>query len=232
MAIKNDQTGDEVRLRHSSKPSPKDATVSDAPTLEERLLLLWDDLPHWRRDNAFIRSGYRPSKASYLHSFLSLSHLHNESVNIWSHLLGSAAALSGAIYLWAVVHPRYESASESDILVFACFFGGAIVCLGMSATYHALTSHSEKVSRWGNKLDYTGIVLLIVGSYVPTMYYGFFCHPNLMAFYLYLVRGSIGRPDDSMLINIPTRSRSLVSGVASSHGWTDFDPLSGDLTER
>lgn len=190
MAVQNNQPrGDagEVRSRRTAKPSPTPDATTESPTLEEKLLLLWDDLPHWRRDNAYITSGYRPSKPSYAHSLLSLSHLHNESVNIWSHLLGSVAALAGALYLYAVVHPRYDSASESDILVFACFFGGAVVCLGMSATYHALTSHSEEVSRWGNKLDYTGIVLLIVGSYVPTLYYGFFCHPNLMAVYLYIV---------------------------------------------
>lgn len=192
MAIQNNQSGGDgnnVRSRHLSKPSPvSDAVNAESHTLKEELLLLWDDLPHWRRDNAYIQSGYRPSQASYLHSFLSLGYLHNESVNIWSHLLGSVAALAGATYLYAVVHPRYKSASESDILVFGCFFGGAIVCLGMSATYHALTSHSYEVSRWGNKLDYTGIVLLIVGSYVPTLYYGFFCHPHLMSFYVYVVR--------------------------------------------
>lgn len=74
------------------------------------------------------------------------------------------------------------------MLVFACFFGGAILCLGMSATYHALCNHSQAVAKWGNKLDYTGIVALIVGSYVPALYYGFFCRPTLLTFYLSLVR--------------------------------------------
>ena len=184
----NDHVGG-VRQRYPSKASPaSEAThAGSTVTLEEKLLLLWDDLPHWRRDNAYITSGYRPSKASYFHSLLSLGHLHNESVNIWSHLLGSLSALAGSVYLYTIVHPRYDSASDYDVLAFACFFGGAVLCLGMSATYHALTSHSEAVSRWGNKLDYSGIVLLIVGSYVPTLYYGFFCHPKLMELYLSVV---------------------------------------------
>jgi adiponectin receptor len=167
---------------------PSGTTSSSAvKTIEERLLLLWDDLPHWRRDNAYITSGYRHMKPSYLHSVLSLTHLHNESVNIWSHLLGAVTALAASLYLYLLIHPRYDSASANDVIVFGCFFGGAFLCLGMSATFHALLSHSEHAARWGNKLDYTGIVLLIVGSYVPALYYGFFCKPQLLTFYLCLV---------------------------------------------
>lgn len=179
------------RRRRSSASSAADALRTSARHVESEvagaLLLLWDDLPAWRRDNAYILTGYRRSTASFADCLSSLGYLHNETVNIYSHLLGAAAFLSGAALCLAVVAPRYASASASDVLVFACFFGGAVLCLGMSATYHAVLSHSEGVSRWGNKLDYSGIVFLIVGSYVPALYYGFFCVPELMTFYLGLV---------------------------------------------
>ncbi|OLN97193.1 ADIPOR-like receptor SPBC12C2.09c [Colletotrichum chlorophyti] len=152
--------------------------------VEHALLILWDDLPTWRRDNAYIISGYRPDSNSYLASFRSLSYLHNESVNIWSHLLGALAFLVGGAFLYAVIAPRYDTASSADLVVFTCFFAGAVACLGMSATYHAISNHSPAVAKWGNKLDYSGIVFLIVGSYVPAMYYGFFCHQRLMTLYL------------------------------------------------
>ncbi|KAK8920188.1 uncharacterized protein G6M90_00g069570 [Metarhizium brunneum] len=173
------------------RPSTTESILTTLQTLEKKaeskLLLLWDDLPPWRRDNAFIHSGYRQIRASYAHSFQSLFYLHNESVNIWTHLLGALAAIISSFYVYYVVHPRYEAATSSDVLVFSCFFGGAILCLGMSATFHALVDHSEAVAKWGNKLDYTGIVALIVGSYVPALYYGFFCSPALMSGYLYLI---------------------------------------------
>lgn len=176
------------------RPSTTESILTTLQTLEKKaeskLLLLWDDLPAWRRDNAFIRSGYRQIRASYSHSFQSLFYLHNESVNIWSHLLGALAAVASSAYVYYVIHPRYDSATTSDVFVFSCFFGGAILCLGMSATFHALVDHSQAVAKWGNKLDYTGIVALIVGSYVPALYYGFFCKPALMSSYLYLVRES------------------------------------------
>ncbi|KYK54461.1 hemolysin-iii channel protein [Drechmeria coniospora] len=192
MSPPNEQA-DRLRQRHrrQSSSSSKDALIAAVKTLEHKaertLLLLWDDLPAWRRDNAFIHSGYRQIRASYSHAFRSLFYLHNESVNIWSHLVGALLAMTSATYLYYEIQPRYASASSSDVLVFSCFFGGAVLCLGMSATYHAIQDHSPSVARWGNKLDYTGIVALIVGSYVPAMYYGFFCKPTLLTVYLGLV---------------------------------------------
>ncbi|KAL2177092.1 hemolysin-III related-domain-containing protein [Thermothelomyces heterothallicus CBS 202.75] len=158
-------------------------------TARRLLLLHWDDLPPWRRDNPSIRSGYRPTSSSFLASLYSLLYLHNESVNIWTHLLGAAAVAVGAAWAYGflleeVIAPRYATASSADALVFACFFAGAFCCLGMSATYHTLSNHSEEVAKWGNKLDYTGIVFLIVGSYVPALWYGFFCRAEWLTFYL------------------------------------------------
>lgn len=178
--------------RHRRRRSSVSETLAQAVhavehKLEETLLILWDDLPAWRRDNHFIRSGYRATRTSYAHSLRSLFYLHNESVNIWSHLAPAILSVLGALYLYWVVRPRYESAGEADVVVFGCFLTGAVVCLGMSATYHAVVDHSEDVAKWGNKLDYTGIVALIVGSFVPALYYGLYCQPKLMTMYLVMV---------------------------------------------
>ncbi|KAI0101605.1 hemolysin-III channel protein Izh2 [Nemania sp. FL0031] len=175
------------RRRSSSTVSAlADAALATEQKVSSALLLLWDELPHWRRDNGFILSGYRPASNSYLSSFLSAFSVHNESVNIWTHALGSLVLVPLAVlYLYAEIAPRYPSAGAADGLVFACFFCGAALCLGMSATFHALSNHSEAVAKWGNKLDYSGIVCLIVGSYVPALYYGLFCKPVLMSVYLY-----------------------------------------------
>lgn len=40
-------------------------------------------------DNEFIRSGYRINHHSCCRSFKSLFTCHNETVNVWSHLLGA-----------------------------------------------------------------------------------------------------------------------------------------------
>ncbi|KAH6635625.1 hemolysin-III related-domain-containing protein [Chaetomium sp. MPI-SDFR-AT-0129] len=198
-------------------------TANQAATVVAALLH-WDDLPPWRRDNPSILQGYRPTSQSWRGSLRSLGYLHNESVNIWTHLLGAVfvSLLVGSLLLvgvvvgergfgdgfgfrlgsglglgdlgvkveeavWGLVEVGkgyVSTASGADVVVLGCFFGGAFCCLGMSATYHMLCNHSEAVARVGNKLDYTGIVFLIVGSYVPSLWYGFYCRAALLTGYI------------------------------------------------
>lgn len=116
----------------------------------------------------------------------------------------------------AIIAPRYATATWEDWLVFGCFFTGAFLCLGMSATYHAICNHSPDVAKWGNKLDYTGIVCLIMGSYMPAMYYGFYCLPKLLELYLALVSNSKYTPNHRGQIAI-ILPRGMIGGIASNH---------------
>jgi adiponectin receptor len=174
----------ELRQR---RPSVTEVLTDTAKKIEKKveraLTVLWDELPSWQQDNHYIKSGYRPASASFWRSFASLGYLHNESVNIYSHLLGALGFSITALILYSLVKPRYESADLSDILAFGCFFAGAALCLGMSATYHAISNHSPAVARFGNKLDYVGIVCLITGSFIPSVFYGFYCDPHMQEFY-------------------------------------------------
>ena len=120
------------------------------------LTVLWSDLPTWLQDNAHIHSGYRPASNSYRGSLGSLAHLHNESVNIYTHLIGALLALLAGVYAYGTLRPRYEQATQQDVRVFGCFFAGAVACLGISAGYHTVSNHSERVARAGNRLDYLG----------------------------------------------------------------------------
>lgn len=174
------------------KPSSSEGFTGTAKKVEKKienaLTVLWNDLPSWQQDNHFIHSGYRPASASFKKSFTSLGYLHNESVNIYSHLLGAILFFILGVILYTVIKPRYSSAASSDIFAFGCFFAGAALCLSMSATYHAISNHSQHVARFGNKLDYVGIVFLITGSFIPSIFYGFYCQPELQKFYWAMVR--------------------------------------------
>lgn len=156
-------------------------------TIKEVFTVLWSDLPSWLQDNPFIHRGYRPPSHSYLKSVASIGALHNESVNIWTHLFGAlAAALAGCV-LYFSVRPRYHLATQEDVAVFSCYFVGAVVCLGMSAAYHTISNHSEAVAKFGNRLDYVGIIALIWGSFIPSIYYGFSLEPELRKLYWSMV---------------------------------------------
>ena len=53
------------------------------------ILGTYNDLPDYYKDNEYIRKGYLLYCDSIFKALKSLFHLHNESVNIWSHLLGA-----------------------------------------------------------------------------------------------------------------------------------------------
>ncbi|RDW94390.1 HlyIII-domain-containing protein [Coleophoma crateriformis] len=167
----------------SAKEILEDTLGKVEDRIENVLTVLWNDLPSWQQDNHYIHSGYRPASNSFKKSFASLGYLHNESVNIYSHLFGAIIFSVAGIFMFKEIKPRYSSAAPSDIFAFGCFFAGAAACLGMSATYHAISNHSPIVAKFGNKLDYVGIVSLITGSFIPCIFYGFYCHPHLQELY-------------------------------------------------
>ncbi|KAK8192761.1 hypothetical protein M8818_007933 [Zalaria obscura] len=181
-------SGPNLRSRNkSSTAKVTDKTEEIANTVKEQakrtLTVAWSDLPSWQQDNHYIRSGYRPATNSYRKSAASLGYIHNETVNVYTHLIGALAAVLASFFLYGSIKPRYAHATREDVLVFACFFGGATACLGMSATYHLMSNHSERVNNIGNQLDYVGIVALIWGSFIPSIYYGFSGEPGLVDIY-------------------------------------------------
>eukprot|EP00916_Digyalum_oweni_P011164 GHVL01018539.1.p1 GENE.GHVL01018539.1~~GHVL01018539.1.p1 ORF type:complete len:387 (-),score=16.91 GHVL01018539.1:15-1175(-) len=60
----------------------------------------------------------------------------------------------------------------------------AFSCLASSTAFHLFNVHSRKWFLVLLRMDYAGITLLIAGSFVPMVYYGFYCHKYLMLIYL------------------------------------------------
>ena len=172
----------------SSSPTVTSAARLDIPK-PLKTLLHWNHLPQWQRGNNHIHTGYRPASSSVLVSLRSLFYLHNETVNIYTHLLPSLAAIPFSIRLYQGLSSRYATATHTDMIAFGCFFAGAAFCLGMSATYHTISNHSPLVAGIGNAFDYVGIVGLITGSFIPSMYYVFYCHPHLQWAYWGMISG-------------------------------------------
>lgn len=132
----------------------------------------WDELAEWQRDNHYIHNGYVRETNSYKKTAHSLFYIHNETVNIYTHLLPSILLLIACFVAMDRLRPQYPTTDIYDHIVLAVFAFGCVTCLGMSGTYHCLKSHSHKVAVFGNKLDYLGIVILIHCSMVSLIYYG------------------------------------------------------------
>ena len=158
---------------------PQSPIIADDP----RGLKSWDEIPYWQQDNAYILSGYRQATHSFKKCFQSLGYVHNETVNVYSHIVGAAIFLTLPIFTYQVLYLRYPLATLADVVVFSTFFYGVSICFILSATYHIITNHSPKVQKFGNQLDYLGIVILMWGSTIPSVYYGFYCDPRLQKTY-------------------------------------------------
>ena len=67
-------------------------------------------------------------------SLASLANLHNETVNIYSHLLGALLFLALPGWTYWLLSSRYATATAADYVVFSTFFYGVAICFYLSAT--------------------------------------------------------------------------------------------------
>ncbi|KAF2153714.1 mPR-like GPCR protein [Myriangium duriaei CBS 260.36] len=137
-------------------------------------LYSFSDLPPWRKDNAHILSSYRPESGSHLAALPSLFLLHNETCNIWSHLLGLFFfATFGLFFHLHLLPTAYPAHTPGDAVAFLCFFTGTCTCLAASAAYHLFSDVSHQHARVWNGVDYAGIVACVWGSFVACLHFGF-----------------------------------------------------------
>lgn len=149
----------------------------------DRVLLAYDEIPEWYQDNEFIQHGYRSVSNSTHACFASWLYLHNETVNIYSHLVPAVFFLAAEGMFYQYLQVRYPEATLGDHAVFAFFLLTAVICLGLSAMYHTLMNHTLHVSDLWLRLDFVGIIVLTLGDFVSGIYMVFYCEPVLRRIY-------------------------------------------------
>uniref|UniRef100_A0A1A8RBK3 Progestin and adipoQ receptor family member IIIa n=2 Tax=Nothobranchius pienaari TaxID=704102 RepID=A0A1A8RBK3_9TELE len=153
-------------------------------------LYTYEQIPVFMRENPYITDGYR----AYLPSRLcikSLFILSNETVNIWSHLLGFLLFFCLGVYNMASLLPAI-GASREDYVIYSVGLFCFQLCMLCSVGYHLFCCHrSEKTSRRWMALDYTGVSIGILGCYVPGVFYTFYCNNYLRQVYLVTVLAMI-----------------------------------------
>ena len=173
----------------------------------------------WLRDNDYILRGYRTPLTFwesikrfvlFVRVIHSLFHSHNETMNVWTHLLGTILFVFLLYLTYAIPVDKFttvESVEGKVVGIDAMVKGEiqsirnggdgsvprwpvtvftlcAIRCLLGSTIFHNFLSTTRKTRAILQTLDYYGICILISGSYVPVIYYSFYNYPKYLKFHL------------------------------------------------
>lgn len=140
----------------------------------------WREISEWQFDNKYILRGYRPAKADYVEIFTSLTFLHNETCNVYTHLIGAVLLpFFATVFLRFLGEPQFLHVWSMDYAMFGVYFWCAEICLVLSALYHLMQPHSHEVEQFWHGMDLLGIVIVTVGTFSSGIYYVFFCEASL-----------------------------------------------------
>jgi len=144
-----------------------------------RRTVTWEEVHEWQRDNKYIRRGYRPGTANLPDLFASMTFLHNETCNVYTHLIGAILMpLLAPIYMRVLSDARLSTVTTGDYLMFGLFFGTAECCLVLSTLYHLNMSHSSAGEQFWLRMDLLGIILVTEGTQISGIKYIFPCEPR------------------------------------------------------
>jgi len=129
-------------------PASTSPGSSDSPILHNKkdaepywpMIGTKDNIPGWLQDNDFIISGHPMPTHSYKRSFRLWRCLHMETMNIWTHLLGSAAFVGAGITLHRSAISSRLNLTTGDKFAFGISLSAAALCFGLSTTFHTTES--------------------------------------------------------------------------------------------
>ncbi|KAJ7048896.1 HlyIII-domain-containing protein [Mycena amicta] len=196
-----------LRQNPGSQPSCTDR--EPPPTIS------FHELPEWAQDNEWIVGGYRRIQHRWDRCLESIfGYLHNETVNIHSHLAG-ALLFTYLLATFPEIHMAQYPTTWLDFMMLGLFLTSAIFCLMSSATLHAVACHSQEVAAQCTALDYSGIILLIV-------------EPNLRP------RIFLSYPSFSIICNPHEKlfSLAVLTAIALGAAYTVLNPAYSKSTHR
>lgn len=142
----------------------------------------WETVSHdevnYNVRNAYITDKYRP----YLNStqcLLSILRIHNETVNIWLHLIGFILFLILFQYDILITLPKFGS-DYSVYVIYMTFTSSCTLLFFLSTVNHIFCCHPDElvVRRWMG-FDQFGLWTAIIGCYVPGLRLALWCFPEV-----------------------------------------------------
>ncbi|AWP19684.1 putative membrane progestin receptor beta [Scophthalmus maximus] len=115
----------------------------------------------------FILSGYRPVRQDWRCYLLSVFQRHNESLNVWTHLLAGPVLL----LRWRANVGALGYTLDAAFLPLSLFLVSACTSLFLSVAAHLLQSHSEHAHYFFFFMDYVGVAMYQYGSSLGHYFY-------------------------------------------------------------
>ncbi|CAF1126951.1 unnamed protein product [Adineta steineri] len=138
-------------------------------------LYSFEKIPEYLQSNPYIRTGYRHG-LSIKDCLLSLVYLNNETINIWSHLIGAG------LFVYFFFRDIYNGralpffASTSDYYFILFYTVSVIICMLCSVSFHLFNCISPRAFADFLKLDLCGIGFGILGCYLCGLHLAFECY--------------------------------------------------------
>jgi adiponectin receptor len=129
----------------------------------------------------YITGGYR-SELTLRAALMTLFTIHNESGNIWSHILGFFVMVGfGSYFIFSTSEYDHEAPRWPHVL----YIIGSLYVLAVSTTAHLLCCMGRKAYTMVWKFDYSAIAVVMWSMYVPWCWYIFACDtPVIKAVYI------------------------------------------------
>ncbi|KAG8347717.1 adiponectin receptor protein 1 [Trypanosoma vivax] len=196
------------KRRNSSQRKHGPSPYNNDPNLP---LYRHTQVPDHLVDNRNIFTGYRMNYTTRM-CISSMFALHNETFNIWTHLVGFFIFIVVIfIFFYMVFFPAlFTQIADSDedgnattlqsgtsefiterwllSFLFGSYSLSCLACMLFSFTFHTIMPHhNHRIYSWAHAMDYMGITCLIVGSFLPMCFLCFGCHPHLRWVYLTMI---------------------------------------------
>ena len=188
------QTSGDSNRRDGAKEKTRGTAMPQACTCPS--LITFDKCPEYLQDNPFIMNGYR-SAYTYHEAFHSIFHVHNESLNIWSHSLALLLAVTGLIATLFSFHHDDSHLKVEDVLLLSLFFLMSAYTFLASTLFHTLLCVSKQAHDRFICLDFSGVSAILACCSISYTYPLYACHPTarivwILALLLVNTAGIIG----------------------------------------
>lgn len=204
------------------------------------LIILYDyhEAPPFLLGNPNVRGGYR----AYLPTKLclkSLLVLHNESVNIWSHLLVGLYFFY-QYFIDIRIIESYEGTDFYDYVAFISMIIAIQICMFASTGYHLFNCQSQELCTKMLLGDCVGIAIGLSGCFFPVMHYAFYCYPALKLVYgvvigaifstagYFITRSWFGNKEHTFF-RIMTYALVSLTGIVPSAHWALLNGFDSEI---